>query len=149
MAGRSGRSVAADGRQTVQAFYDAINSGRMDDALALLAEDVRWSRPPDVPITGTLEGVEQVRTMWAAFTESLERFEIEPTGFESPGAEHAGAQGRTPGLLAIITMRGTAPDGRGDFEFGGCQVFRVRAGQITEVREFRSLDEGRAAISGS
>jgi ketosteroid isomerase-like protein len=126
-------------RETVQAFYDAINARRMDDALELLADDVRWSRPPDVPITGTLEGRGEVRRMWTALVESLERFEIAATGFE----EDAGGES----LMAIIAMRGTAPDGRGDFEFGGCQVFRVARGRIAEVREFRSLDEGREALA--
>jgi ketosteroid isomerase-like protein len=126
----------AAARETVRAFYDAINSGRLDDALGLLAADVRWARPPDVPVTGTLEGADAVRRMWVALTESLERFEVVPNGFEESGSA----------LMAIITMRGTAPDGRGDFEFGGAQVFRVRDGEIAEVLEFRSIDEGRAAM---
>jgi ketosteroid isomerase-like protein len=123
--------------ETVRAFYDALNSGRLEDALGLLAADVRWSRPPDVPVTGTLEGVAEVRRMWVALSESLESFEVVPTGFEASGSA----------LLAIVTMRGTAPDGRGDFEFGGCQVFRMREGEIAEVREFRSLPEARELLS--
>ena len=123
----------------MQAFYDAINERRMDDALERLTGDVLWHRPPDVPITGTVEGVERVRRMWVAFTGSLEAFEIEATGFEeSPDA-----------LMAVITMRGTAPEGRGDFEFGGCQVFRFADGRIREVREFRSLDQGREALAAA
>ena len=125
-------------RATVEAFYAAINERRMKDAIGWLAGDVRWRRPPDMPIAGTVEGSERVRRMWLAFTGSLERFEIAATGFEA-GEES---------LLAIVTMRGTAADGRGDFEFGGCQVFRFDEGLIAEVHEFRSLDQGRALLSG-
>ena len=70
-------------RATVEAFYAAINERRMEDAIGWLAGDVRWRRPPDVPI-----------------------------------------------------------------EFGGCQVFRFDDGLIAEVHEVRSLDQGRALLSG-
>ena len=120
----------------VKRFYEAINEGEIDLAIGLMAEDVRWSRPPDVPVTGTLEGIEAVRKMWRAFAGSLERFEIEPTGLDAHGDR----------VLARITMRGEGPDGSGAFEFAGAQVFRVRDGAIGEVLEFRSLPEAEAAL---
>ena len=125
-----------DGRAVAQAFYDAINDSRLEQALALLSADVRWSRPPDVPVTGTIEGVGGVERMWRAFTGSLESFEIVPKHLEARGER----------VLATITMRGSSPDG-GGFEFGGCQVFTVAGGRITAVEEFRSLDEGREALA--
>ena len=51
-------------------------------------------------------------------------------------------------VLAAITMRGVPSDGRGPFEFGGAQVFRVVDGLIAEVWEFRSLPEARALLAG-
>jgi ketosteroid isomerase-like protein len=120
----------------VRGFYEAINEGEIDRAVGLLAEDVRWSRPPDVPVTGTLEGVEAVRKMWRAFAGALESFEIEPTGLDVHGDQ----------VLARITMRGEGPNGGGGFEFAGAQVFRVRGDRVAEVLEFRSLPEAQAAL---
>jgi ketosteroid isomerase-like protein len=124
------------GPTPVTAFYDAIN--RQDRAAAeeTLAPDIRWHRPPDVPVTGTVEGAEGVARMWRAFAGSLERFEIRPTRFEGSGNL----------VLAPITMRGTGPNG--DFEFGGAQVFRIADGLIAEVWEFRSLPEARRLLEG-
>jgi ketosteroid isomerase-like protein len=120
----------------VERFYGAINGGEIDLAIGLLSEDVRWSRPPDVPVTGTLEGTEAVRKMWRAFAGALERFEIEPTRLDLHGDQ----------VLARITIRGEGPDGAGPFEFAGAQVFRIRDGAIGEALEFRSIPEAEAAL---
>lgn len=124
------------GASTVRSLYAAIASGDLGAAAALLDPAVLWHRPPDVPVTGTLEGAEEVRGMWEAFAGSLERFEIVPSRFE------AGA-----GLLmAPVTFRGSSPSG--EFEFGGAQVFSVANGLIAEVWEFRSLPEARELLAG-
>jgi ketosteroid isomerase-like protein len=125
------------GEETVAAFYAAVNNGRIDETAALLTEDVRWHRPPDVPITGTVEGSEKVGRMWRSFTETVEGFEISPSRLEVSGEM----------VLAPITMRGTGRDGKSSFEFAGVQVFRLAGGEIAEVWEFRSLPEARALIS--
>lgn len=128
----------ADGdERAIEAFSSAVNSGSIDEALALLAPDVHWHRPPDVPITGTLEGVEQVGKMWRALMGPLDRFEIVPSRFEH----------RSGRVLATVTFRGSGESG--DFEFSGVQVFAIRDGLIAEVHEFRSLDEGRALLSSA
>ena len=119
----------------VQVLYDAINNGDGEAVPEALHDDVRWHRPPDVPITGTVEGAAKVAEMWRAFTENVTGFEIEPSRLEVSGEM----------VLAPITMRGSGPSG--DFEFGGAQVFRVEDGLIAEVWEFRSLPEARALLS--
>ena len=121
----------------VQSFSSAVNAGELERALEMLAPDVRWHRPPDVPITGTLEGTEQVGKMWRAFMGSLERFEVVLGRFE-----HGGDR-----VLATVTFRGGGD--RGDFEFSGAQVFTVRDGLIAEVHEFRSLPEARELLSSA
>ena len=70
--------------ELVSSFSEATNSRAIDSALALLADDVRWSRPPDAPITGTRRAPMQVRKMWRALIDSLESFEVEPTGLRRP-----------------------------------------------------------------
>jgi ketosteroid isomerase-like protein len=60
----------------VNAFYAAINSGEAAMGLGMLAEDVRWRRPPDVPVTGTIEGLDEARKMWRAFGGSLQIAEV-------------------------------------------------------------------------
>jgi ketosteroid isomerase-like protein len=128
----------SDPKQAVDALYAAINEGRIDKTGGLLAHDVRWHRPPDVPITGTLEGAAKVEKMWRAFTENVTGFEIEPSRLEVSGEM----------VLAPITMRGTGQDGKSSFEFAGVQVFRVAGGEIAEVWEFRSLPEARELLAG-
>ena len=120
--------------ETVEAFYDAVNEGRVDDAP--LANDVLWHRPPDVPITGTVEGAESVAKMWRSFGGSLESFEIRPSRLEANGER----------VMAPITMSGSGPNG--SFEFGGAQVFRVEESRIAEVWEFRSLPEAGEVLDG-
>ena len=119
--------------EPVEALYEAINGG--GGVRELLSEDVRWHRPPDVPITGTVEGAAAVAKMWHSFAGSLKSFEIAPSRLEVSGDR----------VLAPITMRGSGADG--DFEFGGAQVFRVTEGRIAEVWEFRSLPEARELLS--
>jgi ketosteroid isomerase-like protein len=124
---------------TVRAFYETVNGGGdPGEIAAMLREDVRWQRPPDVPITGTLEGREKVRQMFAAFGESLERFEIEPGEMEQVGEA----------IVVPVTFRGSPRDGRA-FAFAGTQVFTVKDGAITSVSEFKTVEEGRAAASES
>ena len=124
--------------ETVRAFYEAVNEGGADEAVGLLREDVRWSRPPDVPVTGTLEGVEAVRKMFRAFGEPLERFEMDPGELREVGSA----------VVAPVTFRGTPRDAEGrPFAFSGAQVFTVAGGRITSVSEFKTLDEALAAAS--
>ena len=122
--------------RVIEAFADAVNAGELERGLELLTPDVRWHRPPDVPITGTLEGAEQVERMWRAMMGPLERFEVVPGRFE-----HGGDR-----VLATVTFRGSGE--RGDFEFSGAQVFTIRNGLIAEVYEFRSLPEAREQLAG-
>ncbi len=128
--------MSEQNQEVVRAFYEAINGGGPDEAVRLLREDVTWDRPSDVPITGTLEGVEAIRKMWKAMTESLERFEIEPTAYE-----HSGDR-----VLAQVTMRGTAPEEGRSFEFSGSQIFTITGGLIARVQEFRGLDDAREEL---
>ena len=121
----------------VEAFYRAINAGDAEDGLGMLSADVRWHRPPDVPITGTVEGAKNVGRMWRAFTQNVTGFEIAPSRLEVNGDM----------VLVPITMRGTGKDGKSPFEFAGVQVLRVDGGMIAEVWEFRSLPEARALLS--
>ena len=129
-------SASASAPETVRAFYRAVNEGSPDEAIALLSEDVRWNRPPDVPVTGTLEGAEAVRKMFLAFGEPLESFEMEPGELREVG----------DAIVAPVTFRGIPRDGEGrPFTFSGCQVFTLREGRIASVSEFKTLDEGLAA----
>lgn len=126
-----------DHEAIVASLYAAINSGAAGDGLAMLAGDVRWHRPPDVPITGTIDGAEKVGKMWRAFSEGITSFEIAASRLEVSGDM----------VLAPITMSGTGKDGKSSFEFGGVQVFRLENDLIAEVWEFRSLPEARELLS--
>lgn len=136
----AGERASTGALETVRAFYRAVNEGSPGEAIALLSEDVRWHRPPDVPVTGTLEGAEAVRKMFVAFGEPLERFEMEPGELREVG----------DAIVAPVTFRGIPRDGEGrPFTFSGCQVFMLREGRIASVSEFKTLGEGLAAAPGA
>ena len=124
----------------LERFYEALNEGDVDGAVALLAPEVSWDRPPDVPITGTVNGRDDIREMWASFAGAAGALEIEPTGFEGPDSDDADK------VLVRVTFRGET-DGT-PFEFSGAQVFTVRYGGITRVQEFRDLEQARDALLG-
>ena len=126
----------SDPEVVARGWYEAFNAGRFDEALGMLAEDVTWARPPDVPITGTVTGREEVMSLWRAATDPLERFEIDPTGISVHGEQ----------ALARITMRGEPSGGGSPFEFAGAHVITVADGKIAAVQEFRSLPEAEAAL---
>ena len=128
--------MSEDAAGVVRAFYEAINRGEVAQALDALDQSVTWSRPPDVPITGTEEGIDAVRRMWTAFTGSLESFEIEPARLEEHGDQ----------VLAPITMRGTGRAEGTSFEFSGAQVFTVTGGRVSGVQEFRTVIEAESAL---
>ena len=135
-------SERVSGKQgMLERFYEALNEGDVDGAVALLAPEVSWDRPPDVPITGTVNGRDEIREMWSSFADRAGRFEIEPTGFEGPDSDDADK------VLARITFRGQSDDGT-PFEFSGAQVFTIRYGGITRVQEFRDLEQARDALLG-
>ena len=135
-------SERVSGKQgMLERFYEALNEGDVEGAVALLAPEVSWDRPPDVPVTGTVNGREEIQEMWASFREHAGRFEIEPTGFEAPDTDEADK------VLARITFRGQSDDGT-PFEFSGAQVFTIRYGGITRVQEFRDLEQARDALLG-
>lgn len=130
-----------DRLQQIRALYAAINAGELETALEMMSPDVSWSRPPDVPVTGTLRGRDAVKRMWGAFDDPLTGFEIEPTRLRE----------LDDGVLAHVTFRGTAKDADDEnpsFEFSGVQSFRLDDdGLITDVREFKTIPEGEADLT--
>ena len=124
-----------DGPEPIRKLFEEINAGAVDSALRALSPDVSWSRPPDVPLTGTLRGRAQVGEMWRGFTGSLRSLEIAPTKYTEHGDQ----------VLVHVTFKGVSKSGD-EFEFSGAQVFRVKQGEITQVLEFRSLPEAQAAL---
>ena len=129
-----------EGLDQIRALYAAINAGELETALELMSPDVSWSRPPDVPVTGTIHGRDKVTRMWDAFGDPLTGFEIEPTRLRELGE----------GVLAHVTFRGTVKGADGEdssFEFAGVQSFRLDGGGlIADVREFRTVPEGEADL---
>jgi pimeloyl-ACP methyl ester carboxylesterase/ketosteroid isomerase-like protein len=74
--------ASADGGDVVRAFYAALGDGKLDAALSLLADDVRWSDPKGFPYGGALTSPMQVRRQvfeaiaadWPSFSIVPERF---------------------------------------------------------------------------
>ena len=90
--------VSADER-CVRGLLRRHQRGRArSGGLQLLTPDVRWHRPPDVPITGTLEGTEKCERMWAGFDGPAGALRDRALAFEHRRRPRAGH----------VTFRGTA-----------------------------------------
>jgi ketosteroid isomerase-like protein len=98
----------------------------------LLAEDVVWHTPPDVPKPMVIEGREEVVRRLGGYARSMDDFAIVAGEITDLGDR----------VVAAVRFSGRAPGTDDSFEFGGAQVWWFdEDGLATEVREFRSLPE--------
>lgn len=71
------------GKEIVGGFFGAFGEGKVAEAMALLAADVRWTyHAPEgvIPWAGTYTGPEGVGQFFSIFGEAAEPIEMSPTG---------------------------------------------------------------------
>ncbi|WP_136163201.1 nuclear transport factor 2 family protein [Sphingomonas flavalba] len=81
--------MTASATDTVNSFFQALGSGDMAAAMALLAADCRWTyHGPDgvIPWAGTFTGPDGVGQFFARFGEHAEPVEMAPQSMEAAGA---------------------------------------------------------------
>lgn len=130
----------AAGVEVVRAFYAALEAGKLDAALALLANDIQWSDPKGFPYGGALTTPAQVRHRvfeaigadWAAFGITPERF-IE------------GTDGRSVVVLGRYT--GTHGASRRALDIPFAHVWSTAGGTITSFFTHTDTAELRAAMA--
>ena len=120
----------------VRAFIDALNGGRVDELIERIDPDFEWTPLEDSPIAHRYRGREQVRRYvedWLATFDSvrLELEELREVGDHVITAVHGHGRGRLSGVQLHSSF---------------CQVWRLRAGTPTCMREYRDLEQGLASL---
>lgn len=116
-----------DNKATVKAFYAAGDSGELDRALGLLADNVTWTNIGSTDFSGTFSGKE------ALIAELLEPVFSRLKG----GIESRVSNVVAEGDFVVVQSAGTAEtvDGR-PYNNTYCHVFRFEDGKIAEVTEY-------------
>jgi ketosteroid isomerase-like protein len=127
--------VAASNAEIVRALFDDFNRGDFEAALAKIADDVDWGEPPDIPESGSYHGHEGVVKGIARFMGAWERLRVDLEDVIEAGERvvvmtHWVGRSRTSGIEVDQRV---------------AQVYRLRDGRVTRVRQFRTLDEALAA----
>jgi ketosteroid isomerase-like protein len=117
----------------VRRAYEAWNSGNADDAIALLAPDVKWTLPPHFPDAETWHGrdrvVEGLREMMGSW-ESLEMDVQELIDEGDRVVARVRFQGRS--ALTGLDLAGMGVD---------TQIWTLRDGLAVEVRMFGGTED--------
>ena len=117
---------------TLKQGYEAFGRGDLDGATQNFADDVRWENPeaPQIPNSGTTEGKDNVKQLFAELGNYWESFTITPDEFIESGdtvvvLSHSEAKGKDTGYRGEAAVgphlalqrragdRGSGPDGYG------------------------------------
>ena len=120
----------------VRTLFDDFNRGDFEAALAKVAEDVDWGEPPDMPDTGgAYRGHDGLTKGFARFLGAWESIRVD--------LEEVTAHGER---VVVMTRWHGRSKGTGiEVDQRVAQVYELRDGKVTRVRQFRSLDEALAA----
>jgi len=129
--------MSRENLERVQRFYEYLNQGDIDAALAVVDPGVEWWTRDDNPDTAMVKGREGLRALWAEITGVLEEFRMEPTELIDASeyvvvCVHQVA--RTKGVL--INQHEV-------------HVARLRDGLVIEIREFHEKHEALEAVGVS
>ena len=128
--------MSAENVELVRRSAEAWSRGDIEGALSYLDEAVVWEPAEDEPDARAAHGVDEVMKLIGRWMASFEDFASEPQEFIDAG-EHVVVPmlftGRPHGSAQSVTLPET-------------QVFTIREGKITRVREFRTKDEALAAL---
>ena len=116
-----------ENKQVVRSFYDAAARGDMDACFALLADDVKWTNIGTTRFSGTYAGkqalIEQLLgPLFAQLKAGI------ATTIENLTAEADIVVAQTTGVAE--TLDGVP------YNNSYCQIIRIRAGKIAEVKEY-------------
>lgn len=124
----SSPALSSSARDTVLAFYDAINRRDIDGAASCIGENCRYE---DLIYPEPFVGQEVVQTFFKKITSNM------PDELEFVIDEITGAAGDTVGLTWHVQLRAEGGRGPVPFPFGrGCSFYRVNAqGKIVYARD--------------
>lgn len=120
----------------VRALFDDFNRGDFEAAFAKVSEDVDWGEPPDMPDTGgAYRGHDGLVEGFGRFMRAWERIDVDLEDVMEREDDRVVVQtrwrGRSKGTGIEVDQR-------------VAQVYELRDGRVTRVRQFRTLDEALA-----
>jgi ketosteroid isomerase-like protein len=130
------RAMSRENVEVVRDVYGALNRGDIDAVLAVLDPSIEWWPAADELITDAYRGHDGFRALAAGVFEvspdiQAEIEELFVVGDQVVACLHYWGRGRESG--APVEIRET-------------HVARLRDGMITEVREYREIDEALEAV---
>jgi len=125
----------------VTSFFEALGQGKVDDAFALLADDVRWTYhgPPDViPFAGTYAGVAGVGEFFQRFGEVAEPIAMTPS-----------SMAEADGVVFVRGVEHSRAKATGrEYEVEWVHVIKVADGRFVSFDEFLDTAAVAAALVG-
>jgi uncharacterized protein len=126
---------------TLKQGYEAFGRGDLDGATQNFADEIRWENPeaPQIPNSGTTEGKENVKKLFAELGDHWESFSITPDEFIESGdtvvvLSHAEAKGKETGTEVKLPW---------------VHIWRFKDGQATEVQALTDTAMAAGALGNS
>jgi uncharacterized protein len=124
--------------EVVRRMYDAWNRRDFDEAVELLAPDIEWQMPPNLPDAETWRGSDDVARGLETFLESWSELRVEVQELIDAG-DRVVALVRYSGQAALT---GLAVEG----QVVDATVWTLRDGKATKVQMYAGTDEALAAV---
>src|SRR5262245_11596603 len=125
--------TAAANKQLAESTWTAIGRGDVKAAFANLTDDVTWSIPGLLPISGVKHGKEEIVSFLRGIAKTF------PEGLKS---EIRRVHATDDAVIMELTNRGKAFNGKA-YENEYCFVFEIQGGKIRAIREY--VDTQKAA----
>lgn len=124
--------------ETVRELFADFNRGDFETALAKLDPEVDWGEPPDMPDSaGAYRGREGVVSEFGRFMSAWDELSVDLERVEE-------VRGR---VVVLTRWRGRSKHTGIEVDQHVAQVYELRDGRVVRVRQFRTLDEARAAAT--
>jgi ketosteroid isomerase-like protein len=124
--------------EVVRRTYDAWNRRDFDEAVELLAPDIEWQMPPNLPDAETWRGSDDVARGLETFLESWTELRVEVQELIDAG-DRVVALVRYSGQAALT---GLAVEG----QVVDAAVWTLRDGKATKVQMYAGTDEALEAV---
>jgi ketosteroid isomerase-like protein len=124
--------------ELVRRLYDEFNRGGAAP-LSLLDPRVEWHTAADLPDSGVHRGHEGVAALHAEWVGSFEDFRADVTELIDRGDY----------VVAPLVLRGRIRDSSDEVALPETHVWKLTAGKVVEVREYRTLDQALEAVGAS
>jgi steroid delta-isomerase-like uncharacterized protein len=133
----SSNSIAESATEVVIRYYAAYNRRALDDAAALVADDVEWI---NLPLGVTHRGREEFRRFLQNYTSAFPDSRVEVTGTFACG-DHVAVEFTARGTHAgpLEGAGATIPATGRSIDIRLCEIIEVRDGSIVRGRSYWDL----------